>query len=101
TLNEAEVLQRASPCIPDRHSRLKFGLTQVIPATRCFPIMPLATPLGDSSVPEHRAETDDRRALIHRHAPILARPHRESLEAAVAGELRQAREIGSGHLRIL
>src|SRR5205823_580353 len=38
-LYEAEVLERASPCVPDRHLRLRFGLTEVIPPAGCFPIM--------------------------------------------------------------
>src|SRR5262249_11848015 len=67
----------------------------------CFPIMKPASCFGVDSGPQDRPEAHDRRPLLHRDPPILAGSHREALEAALPGQLRETGEIRARLLRIL
>ena len=48
---------------------------------------------------EHAAEPHDRRALLDRHLVVLARAHREALEAVLGGQLGEPREVAAVVLR--
>ena len=48
-----------------------------------------------SGMVKRRADADQRRALLHGHLPVLARSHRELLQA-VRTRLRRRRKYGRG-----